>query len=230
MTSLGAAGEMKITSDVIDSYPDGILSVVADSYDIYRFVEEVCTTFKPRILARDGKFVVRPDSVTLQDPTPPELVVTLLERLWRGFEGTTNSKGFRVLDPHVGMLWGDGLDPEGIEAILNAVIANGFSAENLVFGMGGGLLQKVNRDTQRFAFKASAIKRHGEWVGVQKRPLDSSKRSQKGRLALVGRGDGLMTVQESAAADRGGDLLQTVFENGERKNLTTFDEVRARAI
>lgn len=227
MTSLGAAGEHKIVSDLIANHPAGILSVVADSYDIYRFVEAVGTTFKPRILARDGKFVVRPDSITLNDPTPEQLVEAILERLWRHFGGTTNSKGFKVLDPHIGVLWGDGIGPEGIEKICDRAIRAGFSAENLVFGMGGGLLQKVNRDTQRFAFKSSAQYRNGAWVGVAKQPLDATKASKAGRLKLVRMAPhGLATVREEA---EGADALQTVFENGFRQNLDTFEAIRARA-
>lgn len=227
MTSLGAAGEEKIVSDLIDNHPSGILSVVADSYNIYRFVDTLGSKFKQRVMARDGKFVVRPDSVTLDHPTPEALVVDLLERLWRSFGGSTNSKGFRVLDPHVGLLWGDGIDPDGIEKILDAAIRAGFSAENMVFGMGGGLLQKVNRDTQRFAFKSSAQFRNGVWVPVRKSPLDATKASKAGRLKLTKmEPHGWATVMENTP---GPDLLQTVFENGEILTRTTLDEVRARA-
>lgn len=229
MTSLGASGEQKIVSDLIDAHPTGILSVVADSYDIYRFVDALGGLFKQRILARDGKFVVRPDSVTAQHPTPDALVVELLNRLWMTFGGTTNSKGFRVLDPHVGLLWGDGIGPEGIEEILNLMIACGFSAENIVFGMGGGLLQKINRDTQRFAFKASAQHRNGVWVGVAKQPLDATKASKAGRLKLIQHGV-LQTVREdSGAGQQAKDVLRTVFENGEIVERDDLATIRQRA-
>jgi nicotinamide phosphoribosyltransferase len=230
MTSLGAAGEHKIVSDLIDAHPTGILSVVADSYDIYRFVEAVGGEFKHRILARDGKFVVRPDSVTLEHPTPEALVVDLLERLWRTFEGATNSKGFRVLDPHVGLLWGDGIGPDGIERILDEAMRAGFSAENMVFGMGGGLLQKVNRDTQRFAFKASAQHRNGVWVPVSKNPLDRTKASKAGRLKLVEINGQLQTAVENTGAGKNyPDVLRTVFEDGEILVRDTLADVRQRA-
>jgi nicotinamide phosphoribosyltransferase len=90
--------------------------------------------------------------------------------------------------------------------------------------MGGGLLQKLNRDTQRFAFKASAIKRAGVWIPVQKKPLDSTKASKAGRLSLVKDARGYMTVAEGTA-----DELVTVFENGELLVDQTFEEIRARA-
>ena len=224
MTSAGREGEMGIVSDLIDSHPAGILSVVADSYDVYRFVQEVGTTFKQRILDRDGVFVVRPDSVTANDPTPAGLMVELSCRLWAKFGGTTNEAGFKTLDSHVRLLWGDGIDPDGIDAILTKCAAAGFAAENYVFGMGGGLLQKVNRDTQRFAFKCSAQQVRGAWFNRSKEPLDATKKSKAGRMALVKYGDKFATVPECED-----DLLETVFENGELVKEYTFDEIRERA-
>lgn len=226
MTSLGAAGEMKIVSDLIDAHPAGILSVVADSYNIYRFVDTLGSTFRDRVLARDGKFVVRPDSITGTHTTPESLMVHLAEQLWSWFGGTINSKGYRVLDPHVGLLWGDGIDPVGIEKILDALIAAGYSAENAVFGMGGGLLQKVNRDTERFAFKSSAQWRNGVWVPVSKNPLDASKASKAGRLKLTARQPhGYATVN---ADDPGDDVLRTVFRDGELLIEDDLETIRNR--
>lgn len=230
MTSLGKTGEMKIVSDLIDTYPTGILSVVADSYDIYGFVNEICynETLRDRILQRVGKFVVRPDSITKEHSTPEELVVYLMRTLWLNYRGITNSKGYKMLDPHIGLLWGDGIGPKGIEKILDAIIEAGFSAENMVFGMGGGLLQKVNRDTQRFAFKCSAQERNGVWVPVQKGTF--GKQSKGGRLALIHTEGGYVTMSEQTQIDyQHENVLRVVFENGELKNQTTFDEIRQRA-
>jgi len=229
MTARGERGEFEVVDHLLSEYPDGILSVVADSYDVYRFVSEIGTTFHDRVLVRDGVFVVRPDSVTGWHKTPELLVVWILNKLWEYFGGTLNSKGYRVLDQHVRVLWGDGIDPAGIERILEKAQAAGFSAENLVFGMGGGLLQKVNRDTQRFAFKASAIKRAGVWHDVFKRPLDPSKASKKGRLALIKSQDGSLYQTVPAVSLDRDDLLETVFENGEVLRHQTLDDVRARA-
>lgn len=234
MTARGREGEMEIVDQLLDEYPEGILSVVADSYDIYGFVREIGTQFKDRIMARDGKFVVRPDSITAAHETPEELMVVLSGMLWTAFGGTTNEKGFKVLDPHVGLLWGDGIDPDGIQRILVRCAQQGFAAENYVFGMGGGLLQKINRDTQRFAFKCSAQKRGGEWHDVCKEPLDSSKKSKRGRLALrfnksVGYYE-TTTIDPNFVGDSAGDQLQTVFENGELLRDQTFAEVRENAV
>lgn len=228
MTSLGEEGEFQIVEQLLDRYPEGIVSCVADSYDIYRFVNIIGKNYAERILARDGKFVVRPDSITKTHETPEELMVWIVDTLYEWFGGTENSEGLKVLDPHIGVLWGDGIDPEGIEKILAALWAAGYAGENAVFGMGGGLLQKVNRDTQRFAFKSSAQKRSGEWHDVFKNPLDSSKASKKGRLSLwqnIYTGE-YETIPYDPARD---NSLVTVFENGYLLNEQTFDKIRERA-
>jgi nicotinamide phosphoribosyltransferase len=227
MTSLGEAGEPLIVQRLLDNHPAGILSVVADSYNYYHFVQNlVGGTFKADILARDGVFVVRPDSVTRDHPNPEELVLWTLETLWESFGGTETEQGYKVLDPHVRVLWGDGIDPTGIHRILHMAEVKGFAASNLVFGMGGGLLQKVNRDTQRFAFKSSAQFRGGAWRDVFKKPLDISKTSKAGRLSLVPHDGGMTTVSWPNDTK---DLLQVVFEDGRVVNPTTFAEVRERA-
>lgn len=208
MTAGGEEEEALIVSRLLTMYPEGILSVVADSFDIYRFVDRVCGLFKDRILARDGVFVVRPDSVTAEDPTPAQLVLTIVDMLWDEFGGTLTPKGYKVLDPHVRVLWGDGIDQDGIREILQALHDGGFAASNMVFGMGGGLLQKVNRDTQRFAFKCSAIKRRGAWWPVSKRT--PNKTSKAGRFDDA-------------------DVRPLVFENGTILRRSPFGAIRGRA-
>lgn len=226
MTSQGREGEHELVDDLLRKHPTGILSVVADSYDIYSFVEHVCSRAN-EILSRDGVFVVRPDSCTNDDKTPEDLSLTILNRLWQTFDGEVNSKGYRVLDGHIRVLWGDGIDPEGIHRILNRMKDQGWAAHNMIFGMGGGLLQKINRDTQRFAFKASAIKRSGQWMNINKEPLDMSKASKKGRLSLVCENGEYYTTSEEVPP--GLDLLQDVFINGDVLEYPTFAEIRAYA-
>lgn len=228
MTALGPEGEVDILQSLLHKYPSGILSVVADSYDIYYFVEQlVCEEFRERILARDGVFVVRPDSVSPIHRTPAAQVLWIVETLANKMGYTTNGKGFMVLNPKVRVLWGDGLELETLDHILATLVEARFSAENIAtFGMGGGLLQKVNRDTQRFAFKSSAQCRDGQWYDIYKKPKDLSKISKKGRLKLVQRDGEFRTVAESAP---GTDLLETVFENGELVKRHTFAEIRQRA-
>lgn len=240
MTAEGEGNDVKVLDRLLTQYPTGILSVVADSYDIYKFTDEVCAR-KDQIMAREGRFVLRPDSTTDKHDTPAKLVIDLFERLWNTFGGTTqkgrngrSKQDFRVLDDHVRILWGDGIDRMGINNILWTAEQAGIAAENFVFGMGGGLLQKVNRDTQRFAFKCSAQRRNGEWHKISKNPLDTSKKSKAGRLALVKSGDQFVTVCTSdMEGDDDGDIendfLQEVFLNGEVTATLTFDQVRKNA-
>lgn len=227
MTARGPEGEARIIGDLIAEYPTGILSVVVDSYDYKNCVGNIIgKQFKDAILARDGVFVVRPDS-----GNPEEVTLAIIDSLGKNFGFTVNSKGYRVLNPKVRVLWGDGIDIRGVDNILGTLYVNGWSAENMVFGMGGGLLQKVNRDTQRFAFKCSAQKRDGKWIDIFKNPLDKTKVSKKGRLALLH--DPVFGVYETVKIEDipagRTDLLQTVFENGKLLKFYTFDEVRANA-
>lgn len=228
MTALGKNGEEQVVENLLNEYPTGILSVVSDSYDIYNFVSNIVgTKFKDRILARDGVFVVRPDSITPTHPTPEEEMVWIMENLWANIGGTINSKGYKVIDPSVRVLWGDGIDLEGIKKILYAVTKAGFATENIAcFGMGGGLLQKVNRDTQRCAFKCSAQYRDGQWYDIQKNPKDVSKASKKGKLKLIKVDGEFETVGEN---DPGEDYLKVVFYNGVLVNEVDFATVRKNA-
>lgn len=232
MTADGRSGEMNQVARLLKQNPTGIISCVADSYNIYQFVENL-KMFKVDILKRDGKFVVRPDSTTLEHPTPGSLVVDLLGRMERIFGATENEAGFKTLNPKVGMIWGDGIDRKGINLILGEMALHGWAADNLVFGMGGGLLQKVHRDTQRFAVKCSAQRRGERWIDVQKDPLDSGKKSKAGRLKLIKGQGGWATVREMDPMYINDmafpDQLVLRFENGRIYNSPTFDEVRARA-
>ena len=147
------------------------------------------------------------------------------------FPTTTNAKGFRVLDPHVRLIQGDGIDFASLGKILEAVKAHGSSADNIAFGSGGGLLQKLNRDTLKFAFKCSSVVVNDEPREVYKRPItDSGKKSKSGRFKLIrldaAHGATYTTVREN---DPGDDVLHLVFENGELVNLTTLAQVRQRA-
>jgi nicotinamide phosphoribosyltransferase len=230
MTSQGRAGEERLVRQLIKNYPKGILSVVSDSYDIENFIGNIGKKLKKEILDRDGKFVFRPDSLRYKTDTPEKQMLWIAKKLYEVFGGQKNEKGYITLHPKVGMLWGDGIDPDGIIRILEVLEENGFAASNCVFGMGGGLLQKVNRDTQRFAFKASAMKIDDKWVDIFKNPLDASKASKKGRLALIQVNSGeYLTIPESQLKSEDENILKTVFENGEIKTNYTFTQVRENA-
>lgn len=219
MTSMGQEGEAELFGNLLKLYPKGILSVVIDSYDYKNFVTNIAKKYKNEILAREGKVVFRPDS---GDPTSTTLEV--FDALAEVFGTTKNAKFYTELHPKVGVLWGDGIDYMGIRSILFTLKNNMYSTNGIVFGMGGGLLQKINRDVQRFAFKSSAQCRDGVWHDIFKKPLDVSKVSKKGILKLVRDGSG--EFHTTGMSDPRKDELIEVFRDGELLKDYTFDEVR----
>ena len=221
MTSLGREGEEQMLKHILDQYPTGILSIVIDSYNYKDFIALAATKFKDQILARDGKVVFRPDS-----GYPITVTKDVLSGLAAGFGYERNTRGYNVLNPKVGALWGDGIDVEGMMDILDAIAEEKWSAQNMVFGMGGGLLQKINRDTQRFAFKCSYQRRGGLHFDIFKAPLDTSKTSKKGRMKLALGLEGFETVPISHAR---ADIMETVFEDGKVVKEYTLEEVRLNA-
>lgn len=227
ITSWGEEHELDAMRNMLAQYSDGMVACVSDSFDIFRACGEYWGgALRDQVMGRDGTLVIRPDS-----GDPATVICRVLEILGAKFPITVNVKGFKVLDPHVRVIQGDGIDFHSLGKILAAVTAAGWSADNLVFGSGGGLLQKVNRDTLKFAFKCSSIIVGGKTRDVYKRPVtDNGKRSKSGRFKLIREPDGAgpryLTVQES---DPGDDVLETVFENGEVIRRTSLAEVRRRA-
>ena len=224
MCSEGKDGELEMIRRLIKIYPKGILSVVSDSYSIVRVLTEYLPLLKDEILARDGKFVVRPDSPRFEGDTAANQILWIAQELEKTFGSTVNKKGFKILNPKVGIIYGDGLSVDEIKEAVELLVANGWAVSTCVFGMGGGLLQKHNRDTQRNAFKCSAQFRDGKWIDNQKQPLDITKSSKKGLLKLVREGDSYTTV---GINDPREDVLVTVFENGNMVKEWTWDEVKA---
>ena len=230
MTSMGPEGEYTVINEIIDDEPNGIISLVLDSYDIYSAVNYLTTELLDKIKGRDGKVVIRPDS-----GDPIIVLSKILEILETNLKSdiTTNTKGYKVLPPYIGIIWGDGLDLNKISEILEFLKESLWSTENVFYGMGGGLLQKVNRDTQAFAFKCSAnMKSDGVWKDVWKDPIDSSsgKKSKRGRLKLIKQDGCFKTVRidDPDYFDYENEL-KVVFENGFITKEFTFDEVRENA-
>jgi nicotinamide phosphoribosyltransferase len=179
ITSWGRDHELEAYDNMLNQYPTGLVACVSDSYDIFHACSELWgTQLKDRVLARDGVLVIRPDS---GDPAPT--VLKVLSILGDKFGTIQNSKGFKLLDLHVRIIQGDGVNPSTIERILDTMKWQGWSADNITFGMGGALLQKLDRDTQQFAFKCSAIRRAGKWHDVYK--TATGKESKRGRLLLM---------------------------------------------
>lgn len=225
MTSWGRENEADAYRNMIEQYGDcGIYSVVSDSYDLFKAVKDIWgDKLRDAVLAAPGTLVVRPDS-----GFPPHIVCYTLELLGKQFGYTVNDKGYKVLNPKVRVIQGDGLNLKMIENILKTIEHEKWSADNVTFGMGGGLLQQVNRDTMRFAFKCSSAVVDGEQRDVYKQPAtDQGKDSKRGRLALID-DFGLKTVGENETGEYC-DLLDTVFEDGWITKKQTLEDIRKRA-
>ena len=225
ITSWGRAHELDAYRNMIKQYGDNPLyACVSDSYDIYKACSELWgSALKDEVLNANGTLVVRPDS-----GKPVDVVLKCLELLGEAFGTTINSKGYKVLNPKVRVIQGDGVNYEAIHDILHFMKDEGWSADNIAFGMGGGLLQKVNRDTQKFAFKCCSATVAGKEIDVYKDPVtDPGKVSKKGRLDLVLEDGVPTTVQLRNEQDvHPHTLLRTVFDTGKVFNEQTFEEVR----
>ena len=233
ITSWGEPFEVKAFENMLDQFPTGLVACVSDSFDIIRACRDYWgTTLRDKILSRDGRLVIRPDS-----GDPKQTLKQIFHVLWDKFGGAINDKGFKVLDPHVRVIQGDGVNYESISEILDMMISEGFSVENIAFGMGGALLQKVDRDTQKFAIKCSSIVINGDEVNVQKNPVEINsqgervqlfKKSKTGKLKLVKDENGqFQTIQKADSFED--DLLVDVFENGNLLVDYTFEEIIERA-
>ena len=224
ITSWRREREVDAYRNILKQFPSALVAVVSDSYDIEHACRELWgNQLKQDVLAREGTLVVRPDS-----GYPPEIVVRVLEILGEAFGYTLNQKGFKILDPHVRVIQGDGIDIDMLPLILAAMKAAGWSGDNVAFGSGGGLLQKLTRDTMKFAYKLSAICENGTWYDCYKDPItDPGKRSKAGRLKLVQDGADYRTVKEHE--NDLPNLLVPVFHNGEILREQTFDEIRKLA-
>jgi nicotinamide phosphoribosyltransferase len=234
VTSWGREGEADAYRNMLNQFakPGSVLAVVSDSYDIYNAAEKLWgEELRQQVIDSGATIVIRPDS-----GDPVEVNRRLIEILGSKFGYTKNSKGFKVLN-NVRLIQGDGINELTVRSILGAFMANGWSADNIAFGMGGALLQIVDRDTQRFAMKASAACINGEWVTVQKDPItDSGKKSKAGRVTLWTNSGGEFAsgvTQPTGWTDKGiggwTDALVPVYWNGNLHKDYTFKEVRANS-
>lgn len=232
----GTMDEREQLQRLLDIYPTGIVSVVSDSYDYWGMVSEVLPEFRNQIMERDGKWVVRPDSgdpvkIVTGDPDAPEGTPErrgTLDILWDTFGGTVNEAGYRELDSHIGIIYGDSMTWSTINRMCERMEATGYATTNIVFGLGSFGYQYVTRDTYGFAVKATWAEVDGKPKPVFKDPKtgNGNKKSARGLLKLVDDGSERkliedITVAEEAAEPGEGDLLKLMFRNGE---LVGFDE------
>lgn len=239
-----AQGELDYVNLMLNAAPTGIVSVVSDAYDYWRMLTVTLPAVKDKILARDGKYVVRPDSgdpmsILCGDPeaeagSPANKgTFRLLDEL---FGSSINSKGYKELNPKIGVIYGDGMFYERYEAILNKMKEMGYANTNLVVGIGGLLLQQHNRDDLGFAFKATYAEINGEGCELYKDPItDPGKKSHKGLMQLIKEYDDnfetwkYTTVDQCTKIQETNGELVTVFKNGRVVKEYTLQDVRSRA-
>ncbi|RCS59686.1 nicotinate phosphoribosyltransferase [Parvibium lacunae] len=181
ITSWGREGELSAYRNMLNLFakPNALLAVVSDSYDLFGAIDKWGTELRQQIIDSGAMLVIRPDS-----GDPAEIVLATAQRLDGYFGSTKNGKGYKVLN-HVRIIQGDGVCEASIRDILTNLERAGFAADNVAFGMGGALLQRMDRDTQRFAMKCSAVKLGEQWIEVYKDPItDPGKTSKRGRLSL----------------------------------------------
>ena len=233
ITSWGRDSEVNAYRNMLNQFarPGSIVAVVSDSYDVFNACENLWGgELKQQIIDSGATLVIRPDS-----GDPEEICVKVIQILDKKFGHTVNEKGFKVLN-NVRIIQGDGVNENTVRCILGHYAVLGYSADNIAFGMGGALLQGIDRDTQKFAMKCSAAEINGEWVDVQKDPItDPGKKSKAGRVMLwkSENDEFVSSVGLPGWTDKGRGgwrpMLNVVFRDGEIVKEYTFDEVRANS-
>ncbi len=227
-TAYGQDREQEFIEHAIDMFgkPGALISLVADSYDLDNFIRIIGEEVKDKIINSGATIVVRPDS-----GNPVEIVLHVIELLASYYGYTVNDKGYKVLHPSVRVIQADGITLDTVNNILENMKAHGWSADNAVFGCGGYLLQQLNRDTLRFAMKASYTEINGESRDVFKSPkTDVTKSSKRGRLTLVKHDGVIETKREECVTENMEELLVTVFNNGIITHEYTFEQVRKNSL
>lgn len=268
MSAGGRETEAETYSRLLDLYPSGIVSVVSDTYDLWNVITEILPSLKEKIMSRDGRLVVRPDSgspadiicglntadgatgqsargrIDFSSHEPEDLGV--IELLWEIFGGTINDLGYKVLDPHIGAIYGDSITYDVANDICKRLEEKGFASTNVVLGLGSffyqggwrnndGSVGWITRDTFGFAMKATNVTINGDDVAIFKDPKTDkgTKKSAKGRLAVVWNEDydkweliDELTPEKKKELDEF-NYLVTVYLDGYMVNPLTFDDVKS---
>ena len=227
---------------ITEVHPSGFFSYVADTWDLYRVITEYLVILKDTIMARDGRLVIRPDSGDPADiicGTARDLggdtseAKGVIELLWEIFGGTINAKGYKVLDQHIGAIYGDSITTARAAEILERLAHKGFASSNIVFGVGSYSYQGVTRDSYGWAMKAVNVIVNGISRAIFKDPKtdkDHSKRSAKGRVKVV-RVDNEYTLIDGCTpeeVDMVDNMLVPIFRDGVVLETTTLKEIRGR--
>jgi len=245
MTAYGKENEIDGFVRLMKQFPTGILSIVSDSFDLWQVLTKFLPALKDQILGRDGKLVIRPDSgdpvdiicgvlsqvgrkydTTISDYSIYELK-GVIELLWETFGGTVNSKGYKVLDSHIGAIYGDSITIERAEEICSRLEAKGFASSNIVLGVGSFSMGFATRDNQGGAVKATYCVVDGQPRNIFKDPItdDGTKKSAKGLLHVT---EDFKLIDECSVEMEKTGMLKTIFMNGNEFNTVSLGEIRDR--
>jgi nicotinamide phosphoribosyltransferase len=241
-TKIFTVGEQQMIADWLEDFPTGILSIVSDTFDLWKLITEYLPANKEAIMARDGKLVIRPDSGdpvdiicgTYQSLTIPDNIKPLrpsekgvIELLWDIFGGTINEQGYKVLDPHIGAIYGDSITLDRQIQIYERLEAKGFASTNIVLGIGSFTYQYNTRDTFGFAAKGAWFQTDEASYDIYKDPItdDGTKKSLKGLVAVT---EQLEVLTQCTVEQEASGILQTIYEDGKFYNQTTLAEVREK--
>lgn len=232
-------GELETFRRLIeDLYPHGIVSVVSDTWDFWRVINEYLPRLKSKILDRDGKLVIRPDSgdpvkIICGDnsfPVDSEQYRGAVECLWDIFGGTMTPEGYRLLDSHIGLIYGDSITLERAQEILERLERKGFASGNVVFGIGSYTYQYVTRDNFGFAVKATSGLVKGDRRDIFKNPKTDggTKKSAKGLLRVEWENNTFVLYEEQTSEQEKQGVLEEVFLDGRLVKTETLANIRKR--
>lgn len=220
-------------------YPNTSFSAVLDSYDYWNIIDNILPQLKTEIMSHNGCMLMRGDSGDCV-----EVVTKTVFKLWEEFGGTVNSKGYKVLDPHVKAIYGDSITVQRCEEIYRILMKNGFACSNVALGVGSfsfqcieedGVLKPFTRDTFSSCIKATYCEINGKPFPIFKNPKDGGfKKSQKGCCRVYTRCDGSiyyedeLTWEQAIKSGKHGNMLIPVFKDGELLKEQSLKEIRDR--
>ena len=255
MCAGGKEDEIETFRRLLETYPKGILSVVSDTWDLWKVCTEHIVTLKDEILSRDGKLVIRPDSGNPVDilcgntlDTLPHAVKDgyytdkdgntislseykgVIELLWDVFGGTINEQGYKVLDPHIGAIYGDSITIDRADEICARLASKGFASTNVVLGIGSFTYQYNTRDTFGFAMKATYVEVNGEGREIFKDPItdDGTKKSATGLLSVIQIENNIKLIDKVDWKIEETGMLKTIYKNGDFENKTNLIDIRKK--
>jgi len=255
-TKIFTVGEQQMIADWLKEFDKGILSIVADTFDLWKLITVYLIALKSEIMGRDGKLVIRPDSgnpidiicgheefivedgkyFTLDNRFMKDSPIAdkdipackgVIELLWDIFGGTINNQGYKVLDPHIGVLYGDSITLDRQIKIYERLAAKGFASTNIVLGVGSYTYRYVTRDSLGFAAKGAWFEADGKEYDIYKDPItdDGTKKSLKGLIQVT---ENYEVKTQCTHEEESKGMLKVIYEDGKFFNETTLEQIRER--